>query len=290
VEIISPQEGDQFAYNRASPGILKIDLHGTTEDCDEEITWEIEDVGYSEKKIEPPKGDSSLVRFRGLPEYNTDFGKKKITALACGKSTSVVVEVYYNPDAKNHPGEGSAVTPNWFHYWGQTKAGKGFSPIYEPERKSQSTGGLAQAQYDYYADKIVLTNQVLYKSCFGRPGGKESLGIDCYAELLRHESWHQKERWEWWGNTNPLALGFIDRREMDLDGDLVPDKIEENLSARKCSKWDAYSCQGRPKDSLLDVEMDAYQKGWEWRVGSANKEDWSSCKHGKQWKKGKACE
>ena len=74
---------------------------------------------------------------------------------------------------------------------------------------------------------------------------------------------------------------------MDFDGDLVPDKVENELTGKDCSKWDPTSCDGRPKDSLFDNEMNAYWIGWEWPVGFADSEDWSWC--GKQWNDVSVC-
>jgi len=80
------------------------------------------------KKKFTPKEASNVVTisFNGLPKESADFGKKKITASACGKSSKpVIVEVFFKPEDTTHPGKGSGDTPNWFYYWAKTKAGKG---------------------------------------------------------------------------------------------------------------------------------------------------------------------
>ncbi|MFQ5639980.1 MAG: ankyrin repeat domain-containing protein [bacterium] len=287
IKIVKPVDSDQFAFNKDEPrGVLEIEAEAeVTGDCDDAATWEVEDIGESKKKFDPEDAsDNVTIKFEDLPGKNSDFGKKKITARACGKSDSVTVEVFFSPEVKNHPGEGSGETSNWFYYWGQTRAGKGFNPDYIPE-KIASDGSKAVGQYDYTEDKVFLTDKIMQTSCAPRVqalGGKESKGIDCFAETVRHETQHQKERWEWWGAMDPTSLNGTARRAYDADNDLVPNSIEKQLEKSKnCREWDATSCDGRPKDNLFDVEMNAYWIGWEWPVGSADKEDWSWC--GKQW-------
>ncbi|MDT8366525.1 MAG: hypothetical protein RRA15_08525, partial [bacterium] len=249
-----------------------------------DASWKMEELSGSKQKIDPATASNAVkISFEGLPGNTSQLGKKRITASACGKSDSVVVQLFFPPDALNHPGAGSGTIPNWFFYWKQTKAGKGYKPAYTPV-KIATDGSKAIGQYDYAADKVFLTDRIMQKSCAPRVkalGGKESKGIDCFAETARHETRHQKERWEWWGATNPQALSFFERHKLDFDGDLVPDEVEKKLDGKNCSKWDPTSCDGRPKDSLFDIEMNAYWIGWEWPVGYADSEDWSWC--GKQW-------
>lgn len=285
IKIVTPQKDDQFTFAKGDPGELEIDAEAEVKgDCDADASWKVEEINGSKKKFDPETASNAVkISFEGLPGNSSHFGKKKITASACGKSDSVVVELFFPPDASNHPGAGNGTIPNWFYYWRQTKAAKRYNPAYAPE-KIATDGSKAIGQYDYAADKVFLTDQIMQKSCAPRAkalGGKESKGIDCFAETARHETRHQKERWEWWGATNPQALSFYERHKLDFDGDLVPDDVEIKLAGKNCSKWDPTSCDGRPKDSLFDIEMNAYWIGWEWAVGSADSEDWSWC--GKQW-------
>lgn len=201
-----------------------------------------------------------------------------------------MVEVFFPPKKKNHTGKGSGEATNWFYYWSQNRASRGFSPEYAAV-KIATNGTKAVGQYDYTADKVFVTDKIMQTSCAPRVqalGGKESTGIDCFTETVRHETHHQKERWEWWGALDPTTLSGSARRAYDAGSDLVPNKIEKKLEKTKnCSEWDPTSCDGRPKDTLFDIEMDAYWKGWEWPVGSANKHDWTWC--GKQWKNWTVC-
>ena len=130
-------------------------------------------------------------------------------------------------------------------------------------------------------------------------------GIDCFAEMVRHETQHKRERHEWWGALDPKAarvgaeaacagtlLSLCDawqayKRDHDWDLDLVPNTVEQNLaSSRGCDWQDRASCSGRP-GGMIDLEMDAYNVGWGWIPGGANTEDWSRC--GKQWADASVC-
>ena len=159
----------------------------------------------------------------------------------------------------------------------------------------------------YDDDVIYMVDKVYTASCARRQGdvidsGKTATGIDCFAELIRHEGVHQVELKRWWasipGEEAPsmCGLGVVNRLAgIDSDGDLVPDLIEEPLSGtRGCSPTDARSCSGRPQivttsrtgertvTGPLDVEMNAYTIGWNaWKLGHADTEDWSKC--GEQW-------
>ena len=286
VEIILPDNVDQFSYDGSPAGVLEVKASAAVhpEDCARAVTWSMEDVG----EISPRKhvvGDEVTFTFQGLPRDNDALGPKVIRAEAAGKSAEVTVEIFFNPTEWNNPGSGAL--PNWFYYWEQTRAGGGESFDYTPERRSLVTGGLAQAQYDYAEDKVYLTDRTFEGSCAARTagyGGGESTGIDCFAEMVRHENQHKKDRHAWWGATNPQLPGT----EGDFDGDLVPDHIEKALSeSRACNWMIRWSCSGRP-EGTLDLEMDAYATGWSWLRGAATAQDWSWC--GKQWKDAGVCQ
>jgi len=287
IEILVPRDGDQFTFEREKGGDpLMIEAEARVSgNCSEAATWDVESIGESQRRFDPEGASNHVViAFEGLPAANADFGRKRITARACGKSASVIVEVFFDPQLKSHPGVGRGETPNWFFYWSQTSAGRGYSPSYAAQRTS-FTGKDTVGQYDYAEDKVFVTDKIMTKSCRARVaalGGKESKGIDCFAETVRHETQHRRERWKWWGSVNPLALNAFERGATDQDWDLVPDLVEDELAKSKgCNKRLKRSCDGRAFDDAIDVEMNTYWVGWEWPVGSADKEDWSWC--GKQW-------
>jgi hypothetical protein len=77
--------------------------------------------------------DGLVFRSKYLPPNNSDFGKKKVYLEVDGKEVDYAdVEVFYPPDAKNHPPsrtgfwrvinctpEGETEVPNWFYYYSQ---------------------------------------------------------------------------------------------------------------------------------------------------------------------------
>ncbi len=68
---------------------------------------------------------------------------------------------------------------------------------------------------------------------------------------------------------------------LDYDGDLVPDWLEQRLAAtRGCGWTDRESCSGRPPGTI-NLEKNAYEVGWSRIKGKADNEGWSRC--GKQW-------
>ena len=328
VRIVKPAGGEQFSFDVARPGVLEIEAEAVVEgDCDSPATWKVEDVAGSEKRLMPEEpSDTVKIRYEGLPMENDAFGRKKITASACGKSDSVTVEVFFDPKAKNHPGEGEGETPNWFYYWGQTSAGKGFSPSY---MKAEPCGSKAVGAYFFDQNKIYLFSKMYDGVCFRRNDGAQAKGIDCYAETLIHESIHQKELRYWWNNVpssdsslisyfihnwnfiltdgpkpSTCTIGvweLLERKfrnwiaSVDSDGDLVPNYIEKALAG--CDPGNPFSCAGVPAHVMMyaqsighkiDVDMNTYRISWKkWKIGSADEEDWSRC--GKQWKDRSVC-
>ena len=125
---------------------------------------------------------------RGLPDPHPDFGPKRIT-----------VEIFFEPTAVNHPGDGSGEIPNWFHYWGQRSAGRGFDPFYRQEiPPCISSEEVLLGRYESDDNKVYLAEALARSTCPARPGAPGSTGIDCYAEIVRHETTHQREQQYWW--------------------------------------------------------------------------------------------
>lgn len=311
VKIVSPDQGYQVSYDRSATGILELraEADPRPSDCDQELQWTMEDIGSVTATIETG-GDAgangAVFTFRSLPERNEDFGPKRITVTIGGKTDTLSVEVFFNPTEYNHPG--SQGTPNWFYYWGQTLAGAGVDLEHRPSLTSETVPGAAvQGQYIFAEDQVYLSDRAYRSSCTTRSasfGGEAMKGIDCVAELVRHETQHQVERREWWGSTDPkaaragaeatcgIAMGICEafqeyKNQMDYDLDLVPNWIEQQLAdSRGCDWQDRKSCTGRPPGKI-DLELNAYSVGWGWIKGGADREDWSWC--GKQWVDASVC-
>lgn len=308
IVIVKPKNGEQFAFDDDEPDTLKIEAEAkVTGDCDDAPTWEVEEVGESEKRLDPEGASHEVtIRFKGLPAENSHFGKKRITARACGKSAAVTVETFFSPEEKNHPGKGGGETPNWFYYWGKTRAGGGAANDLKYTKNipaSNRAGDLVIGRFDPSDQRILLSDQVFtLASCTDRvlwgtgdPGGaarrgvdvRPATGIDCFAEVIMHEWQHRVEYYNWRGE--------------DLDEDGVPHDVEavtrgcvdDDLNIvdlmGKTADWERswYSCARRPFNDVTDREIDAYYAGWKWPIDKAKHEDWSWC--GKQWKDASLC-
>lgn len=317
VEITAPAEGAQFAFRGGGTyGSFTIDATATVSPARlaSQVKWELEAIGGAKVTINPPTGDQVRITVEGLPEQSTDFGIKALTARIPGDDDQMSVTVFFMPLQVNHPGAGAGETPNWFHYWRQTSAGRDYDRLLVYRPAAPCSGG---AQGNYFHDKrrIFLYDKLYMASCRrrvqfvdGRPVASDpagaSTGIDCFGETVRHEDVHRDELHYWWDNAEsglgtfaipPTECGWQNLtrnfyRQMsglDTDLDMVPDYIERGLAG--CDPDNPRSCPGRPFDDVGDVEMNAYRIGWKrWTKGSADAEDWSWC--GKQWNDVSICQ
>jgi len=309
VIIVRPATDAQFAFDEKRPGVLEIPAQAQVSgDCGDAVTWRVDEVGASKRSVSPdsPSNDV-LIRFEGLPAKNTDFGEKTITASACGASDSVTVRVFFPPAQTNHSGPGAGETPNWFFYWGQTRAAGGVGSFLKYARKipaSNRPGDLVIARFVPDDQKILLSDLVpTFERCtdrmlWGRDNPtraaqrgivlRPATGIDCFAEVVMHEWQHRVEYYQWAGKE-------------DRDDDGVPREVEEVTvgcrdddlgvgdlafsTDRREKSW--YSCAQRPFKDVTDREINGYYAGWKWPVGKADGEDWSRC--GKQWDDASVC-
>ena len=125
-------------------------------------------------------------------------------------------------------------------------------------------------------------------------GRAKATGIDCFAELLRHELQHRTDAIDWWGS--PRGYYGVSPAEWlarDWDHDGVPNAIEDLHTGCKYGLlpspialgWsDTWrTCEDRPFEKATDLEIHAYYTGWLWKLGSVNKQDWSCGDASKQW-------
>lgn len=299
VVITSPYDGYKFSFDNSAEGRLEFDAQAMVSpaDCADEIFWSAAAIGDIEATIKPATGEKVSIRYKGLPENNDDFGPLQISARVLGAGENRELLTFFNGTAKNHPGGGAGETPNWFYYWGQTQANGEIEAHYVPSMPDCG-GGIPAARYVFDEDRIYLSDKVVNVYCVRRNGveAQGSEGIDCYAELIRHENHHRVELHSWWPvkyglvTLNPpscddfIANTFKQFNGIDSDRDQVPDYVEEALNAtRHCDKDNNMSCSGRPLhlSGVRDVEMNAYDVGWMWGRGDADIEDWSEC--GRQW-------
>lgn len=311
--ILIPAPDTEWVFSTDRKGKLLIVAVAAVEPAEkaDQVQWELDPIGDAKITYEPQHGATIKITVEGLPENNDDFGEKTLTASVDGAADSITLKVFFPPVAKNHPGEGEGETPNWFYYWGQTKAGEGGGFFYQekppPYKECTAT---AVGRYSYREDKIYLHDSVYGTECMNRYDNKTAKGLDCFGETIRHEKVHQRELKYWWGSI-PTARGDLVGEKptecddslptlsyqgprnkimgIDSDGDFVPDYIEDSLVG--CRSDDPISCPGIPFQVIrmapagkgrLDVDMNSYRVSWkQWPIGSADSEDWSEC--GKQW-------
>ena len=294
VEIITPNDNGEFTFNGAAPGQFTLLATATTTPPEyaDQVEWELEGVGKARITYDPPRGGETRIVVEGLPRGNDDFGEKKLTARIPGDSDDITIKVYFSPKARNHPGEGAGETPNWFHYWRETAAVQGRKDILEYSGKLAPVnrpGDSVLGRHDKDDDRLHLSDLIASsRNCTRRKEGghgtENARGIDCFAEVIRHENTHRGEWHRWWLSGTNQFTRFLHLLDEDGDGDYVPTWVEENEPG--CSDDNRWSCNGRPTftsapQQVPDTELYAYFEGWKWPLKGARTEDWSYC--GQQW-------
>jgi hypothetical protein len=187
-----------------------------------------------------------------LPQNNSDFGLKKARVKHGGSNAGEAkFEVFFDRDAKNHPGAGAGSDPNWFFYWGQVAGGT----------TDLAYGGRISTRFGYYdyngsdghLDKCIIYETVVKQDNPTGPKGKA--GMDCFGQTATHERKHYQQFhasgfpvsngvpvWtasmdtdtDWLSDSYEDSHGF-DKTKMDTDGDGINDLEEEPIAAE--SNW-----------------------------------------------------
>lgn len=118
----------------------------------------------------------------------------------------------------------------------------------------------------------------------GRPAART--GDRLLRRDVRHELQHRTDAIEWWGSPRGAYRDSSGGLFSDPDGDHVPSAVESTLAG--CSSFGQKSCDARPFDDVTDSEIRAYYSGWQWPLGSVDRDDWSCGDKSKQWH-GKSC-
>ncbi len=304
---------ESFIFDDGIPGALEMiaftnNIWVNGKEVKEKLKWDISpNEGMFDVEVKQPTehgGHTAEFRADKMPDTNDKFGKKIVRAefknekCDC-ESEEAEAKIFFWRDAYNNPNPYDKM-PNWAYYWSQTKAGVRGVPFkvvktMPPLKKmfNLCIGAYVvegdpnvPAQYAYFDDIIYLTERVakLYSplytpACMNRPrrinpkekGDIEDRGIDCFAVLLRHENQHRIELSLWWG---PKMSNYSCVE--DPDGDLVPTDVEVNTPG--CNFFLPKSCASVPaflQDVVSDVELNAYNVGWQWVPGTADKEDWA---------------
>jgi hypothetical protein len=302
--IEEPVADAPLVFDAASPARLekKARAQVKPEFWSRDLTWKLPDVQGS--RIEP-KGDERSgadlsFTYEGMPDKNADFGKRDIQAsfgstrsksIGCNDPKPRPVRFFFSRAADNNPGSPKA--PNWFHYWKQTPAALGHSAAirYQPktEKCSSETVNAAGSPvksytFGYYSwgtfsDYIYICDlaPVGFKSAL-LFGGAQADGIDLFGVTVIHEWQHKTDFETWWKR----GYSTYD----DGDKDLIPNAVEAKVKPPKFltgipkapasfdpDKYDTFGY------GFGDEHYLAYAAELDWKMGSADSEDWSCPGH-----------
>jgi hypothetical protein len=206
-----PDGANEFTYSTAASGVLTLKLKAKIsgignlgQTIQDQFKFEVDTIGNSTMAWDTANpggkvtvsGDyiTAKVKFTGLPQNNSDFGKKKARVMLNGSKTiEKEFEVFFPRDTKNHPGVGSGTTPNWFYYWGQVMGGSHDLQYGGPGSGSTVAEVLAITAWNYTSgqdkDRMIIYDGVTGK--FRAYGvGEEFSGIDQFFGTVIHEAKH----------------------------------------------------------------------------------------------------
>jgi hypothetical protein len=313
IEIISPSPllpFDQFAFDTQMPhGALSISAEATLTPSQmvPYLVWDITPIAGSDLVIQPdPSLPKCAFNFAKLPLLNSEFGIKWIYATFpdWNVKDSVQIETFFDKTGTNNPETNYA---NWHFYWGE--ASDPNNPVV-PDLPGIAYNDLLIGRYgttDTITGFIQIgprASRIHYEcsppggsGCYGylihgiRFGGDHVNGVDCTAEVVAHERFHQwvvLEAWapggQWYTlYGGPRTTGPLGN---DKDGDWLPNFYEEMVSETDPDNPDTFDVSG------LFHNPDIYHIGdWEYvcmlegngRIGDHSR-DWSAGIYSKQWR------
>ena len=204
------EDKNEFTFDTGSPGKLKIDFKAkvtpdeipAADGIKDLVKFMVDAIGASVLKwdLANPSGAASVdgttlvakAIFEGLPNDNSHFGKKKAAMRrSTGVKDETTIEVFFDRDAKNHPG-GQAGSPNWYHYWSQV-LGAGYDLKYggAGTGAGAEVKGMTEWKYTVAPNKTRIT---VYDPAAGKGKsygvGKLFSGIDRFFGTVFHEGKH----------------------------------------------------------------------------------------------------
>jgi hypothetical protein len=283
VRILKPVDGTRRVFGLAADGSPDTDSSLTiaaeasvsSPELASQLVWTLEQVGSSKIEVQNQDGGKATITLKGLPQRNSDFGPKKLTARAGDAEDSVTVKLFYRRDARDNDGTGQAKEPNWFYYWKQTAAAQGHTDAiwYGAGKDPCKDGdiGRFQGYHDVgQAGGIYICDLSTkgFKACNPIIATCQE-GIDLFAATVLHEWKHKTDYEQWWG-PNGLHPGKAFDEAFDGDLDLIPDEVEPTLTPK---------ANPRKFDSIWKGVGDEHYFAWaeegKWRIGDANKKDWA---------------
>jgi hypothetical protein len=290
-----PDGANEFTYSSATTGVLTIKLKakvegigGMSQNFQDKFKFEVDAVGESTMAWETGNengkatvnGDflEAKVTFTGLPENNSDFGKKKARVVVDGqKAEEKEFEVFFPAYEKNHPNDigDEPESMNWYHYWKQTSAGG--SRNYRYDNSIQNSG---QTDHSSSGWRVRISSVACKE---GIPGAGLPGGIDYFAWIVRHEAKHLSQFSAFWGSGDRIVAD-------DPDGDFVPTANEPtyllgrpfapNIFATYLDTIGYYPYAGTAIPDCEDICMRSQSSPTQldilWTNGSANSADWAN--------------
>ncbi len=212
----------------------------------DKVKWDIPNIGSSIRLVSHPNGraDTLTISWTELPDHNSAFGKKTVTASltvdACGTAReSQTFEIFFPATVHNNPGPSS---PNWFYYWNQTPA-KDVSDIpvsYGDDSIGQCRSPAASAFYSPAQEAMYVCNlasdarnnfHVYVQGVLREPpyvNIRDKAYINAFASSLVHENIHYR------------AHQARKKKQKDSDGDGLTDALEIKLGFNPHKKLTFY--------------------------------------------------
>jgi hypothetical protein len=306
--IEEPSDNAELVYDDKKPGQLVDTALAQVQPSfwGGDLQWLLPQI--SESELDPPRdkatGDSFEVKYTNLPEKNSEFRKTKVLAYfdsdrakqaGCEDPEPVDVGYFFSRSALNHGGlpglkagdnSDNRPNPNWLHYWMQTKANVGLPWHFV---RYGAMAGTCQEALGYYppGEKHVVVCDPRDFTKWNPFRADVLEGIDFFAALLLHEKQHHDDYWRWWAaghdielDSDPVNPETNWRGKAGLPGDWIPDLLEHTvpvprqIKARKGARFSP-NRQDSFGYKLDDEHYLAYAAEFQWRMGSADQEDWS---------------
>ena len=264
---------NEFTFNGENTGVLSINLEASVNPAEAAyyltgaVGFNVDPVGnaqptYSGVSVNANGKLACTATITGLPIYNSDFGEKEAKV---GFRDSIrdtkKYEVFFPRDARNHPGIGSGITPNWYYYWTQITG------------SADLAYGGASANFGYYdydgtegkLDKCIIYDSVI---AFDNPTGpKGKAGIDCFGQTVCHERKHREQFYAGFSDTTGDNIPDYDIT-IDQDRDWLSDSYEDNHGFDKTK-------QDTDNNGVKDLEEESIAAESNWTNDSHNNQDWS---------------
>ncbi len=323
---------NEFTFSETSPGVLDIltlardvsafpDVAMKTWVADS-LLWQVTPIGDSHRAgmvthlewspqdlLDPlvGAGTSPVATFTGLPERNTDFGRKKAFIALRKPADGRIVNIMGRPYevfnqicdeptqigdketcalaltmTNNHPPMPSrTLWPNFMYYWAQVGGWNEDDIDYGADEAlfCYKSGAPAYGMYWPDTDIVYLCDPVVledYAADSNHPGCEA--GIDCFGQTVLHELRHRRQLFE---------SGYP-----DLDGDDIPDydnvfdrdgdQLSNDYEVFYGFNPDSPDTDGDcPAVDCLDEEDDAASAEFAWPPHSHDVSDWA--RPGRNW-------